>query len=118
MTFRIKKKKKEKLTDKQLNFLIKDEKKANIEYTKYGFTKLASDEKSHQKFLQDIKQKRKANSDKYKDDGGMSIVDDVYDMGEDIVQRANPFLMSGRSLGYSDDEQKDKIKRRKKCKRK
>jgi hypothetical protein len=36
----------------------------------------------------------------------MDSVDDVYDMGEDIVQRSNPFFMSGRSLGYSDEAQK------------
>ena len=35
----------------------------------------------------------------------MKIVDDVYDMGEDVVQRSNPFFMAGRSVGYSDEQQ-------------
>lgn len=42
-----------------------------------------------------------------KNKGAMGVVDEVYDMGEDIVQRANPFSMSGRSLGYSDEAQEN-----------
>lgn len=104
MVYKIKKKK-ERLTNKRLNFLIEDEKKASAEYKKYGFTELSNDEKRHRKFLQALKKKREKKKFE-EDDGGMSIVDDVYDMGEDVVQRANPFTMAGKSLGYDDEKQK------------
>lgn len=97
------KQKKERLTTKRLNYLIADEKKASAEYKKYGFTKLAEDEKSHQKFLENIKKKRKKCEE---GDDIMSVVDDIYGVGEDVVQRANPFTLAGNSMGYSDEKQK------------
>ena len=38
-------------TKKQLKYFIEDEKKAVIEYNKYGFPNLAKDEAKHKKFL-------------------------------------------------------------------
>lgn len=40
-----------KLSLKRLKYLIKDEKKASKEYSKYGFKGLAKDEARHRKFL-------------------------------------------------------------------
>jgi hypothetical protein len=55
--------------------------------------------KKSKKNKKTFKVKRK----KYND---MEEVDEIYDMGEDIAQRSNPFFMAGRSLGYDDDNQK------------
>jgi hypothetical protein len=40
-----------KLTKKKIAYFIKDEKKANREYRKYGLPNLARDEAKHRKFL-------------------------------------------------------------------
>ena len=40
-----------KLTKKKLKYLIKDEKKAAIEYRKLGLIKIARDEAKHRKLL-------------------------------------------------------------------
>ena len=114
------KQKKERLTNKRLNFLIKDEKKASTEYKRLGFTKLAKDENSHQKFLEGIKKKRETKKDN--DDDVMGVVNDVYDIGGEVAQRSNPFSMLGKGMGYSDEKQekiyRNKIKNKPKNKRK
>jgi len=68
MAFKLKRKK-ERLTEKRLSYLIQDEKKASSEYKKYGFTTLSKDEKEHQRFLEALSEKRKKNED----DGEMNV---------------------------------------------
>lgn len=42
---------------KRIKYLISDEKKASKEYSKYGFSSLSKDEKSHKKFLNKLYKK-------------------------------------------------------------
>lgn len=44
-----------KISNKKLNYFIKDEKKATKEYKKVGFYNLAKDESKHEKFLMKVK---------------------------------------------------------------
>ena len=37
--------------------------------------------------------------------GAMGVVDDIYDAGENVVQKANPFFILGNSMGFSDQRQ-------------
>lgn len=48
-----------KLTNAKMKYFLKDEKKANKEYTKYGLKSLAADEKRHANFF-----KKKLNKTK------------------------------------------------------
>jgi hypothetical protein len=47
-----------KITDKKIDYLIKDEHKASKEYRKMGLSKLASDEAKHAKFFEHLKKQQ------------------------------------------------------------